>query len=201
VTVPGGTTIRPGGTADGALTAMTSIIPRYRDKLDAVAAQFADQVNTVHQQGYDLTGTLGKAMFANGSGTPGPITAANISLAITGEEQLAAATLSPADAGGPSADAGMAGTIYQLRLDAAGSDASYRQMIVSLGVESTTTSNNLATQSVISTQVDAARESTSGVNIDEEMTNMLQFQHGYAAAGKLISTINDMLDDLMNMVR
>jgi flagellar hook-associated protein 1 FlgK len=48
--------------------------------------------------------------------------------------------------------------------------------------------------------VDASRESTSGVNIDEEMTNMLQYQHGYAAAGKLVSTINDMLDTVINMV-
>jgi flagellar hook-associated protein 1 FlgK len=39
------------------------------------------------------------------------------------------------------------------------------------------------------------------VSIDEEMTNMLQFQHAYSAAGQLVSTINSMLDDLMNMVR
>jgi flagellar hook-associated protein 1 FlgK len=70
-----------------------------------------------------------------------------------------------------------------------------------LGVQATTTSTKLDAQSVISSNVDASRESTSGVNLDEEMTNMLQFQHGYAAAGKLVSTINDMLDDLMNMVQ
>jgi flagellar hook-associated protein 1 FlgK len=39
------------------------------------------------------------------------------------------------------------------------------------------------------------------VNLDEEMTNMLQYQHGYSAAAKLVSTINAMLDDLMNMVQ
>ena len=38
------------------------------------------------------------------------------------------------------------------------------------------------------------------MSIDEEMTNMLQFQHAYSAAGQLVSTINSMLDDLMNMV-
>ena len=76
----------------------------------------------------------------------------------------------------------------------------YRKAIVALGVQAATASTNLTTQSAVSTQVDASRESTSGVNIDEEMTSMLQYQHGYAAAGKLVSVINDMLDTVINMV-
>ena len=48
---------------------------------------------------------------------------------------------------------------------------------------------------------DASREAVSGVNLDEELTNMLQYQHAYAAAGKLVTVINDTLDTLINMVR
>ena len=44
------------------------------------------------------------------------------------------------------------------------------------------------------TQVDAARESVAGVNIDEEMTNMLSFQHAYAAAGRMVTAIDETLD-------
>jgi flagellar hook-associated protein 1 FlgK len=51
---------------------------------------------------------------------------------------------------------------------------------------------------VIAGQVDASRESVSGVNIDEEMTNMLAFQHGYQAAGRLVTAIDEMLDTLIN---
>jgi flagellar hook-associated protein 1 len=200
-TAPGNTTIIPGGTADGALQTMTTIIPRYRSQLDAVAQQLANQVNVVQQQGFDQNGNAGRPMFDDGKGTTSGITAATINVALATPDLLAAASLSPAAAGGASsADGGNADALYQLRLDRAGSDANYRQMIVGLGVDSATTSGNLATQSVVSTQVDAARESTSGVNLDEEMTNMLQYQHGYAAAGKLVSTISSMLDDLMNMV-
>ena len=71
-------------------------------------------------------------------------------------------------------------------------------MIVALGVQSAVATTTLQTQSAISTQVDASRESSSGVNIDEEMTNMLQFQHGYQAAARLITTIDEMLDTLIN---
>ena len=40
----------------------------------------------------------------------------------------------------------------------------------------------------------------SAVSLDEEMTNMLQFQHAYAAAGQLVSTVQSMMDTLINMV-
>jgi flagellar hook-associated protein FlgK len=59
-------------------------------------------------------------------------------------------------------------------------------------------SRNLDIQSVISTQVDSARDSVAGVNIDEEMTNMLSYQHAYAAAGRLITAIDETLDKLIN---
>jgi flagellar hook-associated protein 1 FlgK len=42
------------------------------------------------------------------------------------------------------------------------------------------------------------RESNSGVNVDEELSNMIKYQHGYAAAARFITTINSMLDTLIN---
>jgi flagellar hook-associated protein 1 FlgK len=46
--------------------------------------------------------------------------------------------------------------------------------------------------------VDASRESVSGVNLDEEMTNMLRFQHAYSAAARMITAIDETLDVLIN---
>jgi flagellar hook-associated protein 1 FlgK len=189
---------------------MSSIIPTYQSQLNGIAQQLADQVNAVHEKGYDLNGDPGTAMFDDGSGVTTGITAANISLAITDPRKVAAAVLSPTDTGGPiSADHDIATKLYQLRLGlpqadgsyADGADSIYRKMIVSLGVQSSSTANNLTTANVISTNVDASRESVSGVNLDEEMSNMLQFQHGYAAAGKVVATIQTMMDTLINMVQ
>ena len=42
------------------------------------------------------------------------------------------------------------------------------------------------------------RQSISGVNIDEELANMIRFQHGYNAAARFITTINSMLDTIIN---
>jgi flagellar hook-associated protein 1 len=202
VTSPGNSLVRTGGTADGQLTAMTTTIPAYRTQLDAIAQQLATDLNAAHGQGYDQAGEQGGLLFDDGAGDPGNVTAANITLLVTDPAKLAAASLSTDDTGGAvSADNGNADAIYQLSLKNDSTDATYRKMIVALGVQASTASDRLASQSAISTQVDASRESVSGVNLDEEMTNMLQYQHAYAAAGKLVSVINDTLDTLINMVR
>jgi flagellar hook-associated protein 1 len=210
-TKPGGTPLRVGGTADGDITSMTSIIPGYQKTLDGIAQQLATQVNTAHETGYDQDGTLGGKVFTDGAGGDTTVTAANLTVAITSTRKLAAATLDPASAGGTlqpdgtwsvvSSDNKMADGLFQQRLLGTGADADYNAMIVGLGVQATTTSTKLSAQGVISTNVDASRESVSGVNLDEEMTNMLQFQHGYQAAAKLVTTIDDMLDTIINMVR
>ena len=56
-------------------------------------------------------------------------------------------------------------------------------------------------QSIAQAAVDAAedrRQNVSGVSLDEEMANMLRFQRGYQASARAMSTIDDMLDTLIN---
>lgn len=45
------------------------------------------------------------------------------------------------------------------------------------------------------------RDSFAGVNIDEELAQMVVFQNSYSAAARVITTANDMYDTLINMVR
>jgi len=200
ITAPGGTPITPGGTAAGQLTAMTTIIPAYKAQLDGVAQQLATQLNAVHQAGWDMDGNPGKALLTDGAGGT-TVTAASIRLAISDPDELAASATDPATVGGRSTSDGTnADRIGQLKSKSDGADNVYRKMIVALGVQSSSAANNLTAQSAISTQVDASRESVSGVSIDEEMTNMLQFQHAYSAAAKVITTIDDTIQTLLNMV-
>jgi flagellar hook-associated protein FlgK len=195
VTATGGYTIRPGGTAEGQLNVLNTIIPGHRADLNAVAQNLATALNTAHGGGWDLDGTKGTDLL--GPGTPGPITADNITLLFHDPRKVAASGFPPG-ATGPVLDSSNADAISQLRLSSTGADAQYRAMIVSLGVQSAVSDRNLGIQQVITTQVDAARESVSGVNIDEEMTNMLSFQHAYAAAGRLVTAIDETLDVLIN---
>jgi flagellar hook-associated protein FlgK len=194
VTAGGGYAVRPGGAVSGQLGALTSIIPAHRAALDTVAGQLATVINAGQANGWDLDGNVGGPLLGS---TAGPITASTLTLLSTDPRQVAASGVAPG-ALGPSLDSSNADAIAQLRLSTTGPDARYRQLIVDLGVQAAVTARNLDIQQVITTQVDAARESVAGVNIDEEMTNMLSFQHAYAAAGRLVTAIDETLDLLIN---
>jgi flagellar hook-associated protein 1 FlgK len=47
----------------------------------------------------------------------------------------------------------------------------------------------------------ARRESASGVNIDEEMTKLIQFQRAFESSSMLVRTADEMYQDLIDMVR
>jgi len=57
----------------------------------------------------------------------------------------------------------------------------------------------LATESLVMKELNDMRLSISGVNIDEELANMIRYQHGYNAAARFVSTVNAMLDVLMRL--
>ena len=67
-----------------------------------------------------------------------------------------------------------------------------------LGVAAQSSTRRRDIQNAVTDQVDAARDSESGVNLDEEMTNLLTYQRGYEAASRVLTTIDSMLDQLIN---
>ncbi|MGY1708654.1 flagellar hook-associated protein FlgK [Geodermatophilus sp. SYSU D00758] len=195
VTDPGGSAVPVGGTAAGRLTVMTHVVPTYRAGLDAVAAGFVAQVNALHRSGYDRDGNQGGDLL--GPPPPATVTAGNIALLVGSPAAVVASKLPPSG-GGASTDNGIADEIGQLRLATDGPDTTYRAMIVELGVQASVSARTLDIQSVVATNVDAARESVAGVNLDEEMANMLQYQHAYAAASRMVTAIDEALDVLIS---
>jgi flagellar hook-associated protein 1 FlgK len=67
-----------------------------------------------------------------------------------------------------------------------------------IGLLGERTETALQTENLIMKQFRDMRDSISGVNIDEELANMIKYQHGYAAAARFITTVNSMLDTLIN---
>jgi flagellar hook-associated protein 1 FlgK len=100
-------------------------------------------------------------------------------------------------AGGP-LDASVALGLADMATSATGADSVYRQAIVQLGVDTQTATNRNQIQTTATQSLDNARSQQSGVSLDEEMTNLVEFQHGYDAAARLLTTIDTMLDTLIN---
>lgn len=77
-------------------------------------------------------------------------------------------------------------------------EAYYNAAMANLGASSEAMDDMVASQAIIITQVDTWRSSTSGVNWNEELTNMIMFQQGYAACSRCLTTMDEMLDRLIN---
>ncbi|MCX8129903.1 MAG: flagellar hook-associated protein FlgK [Clostridia bacterium] len=73
-----------------------------------------------------------------------------------------------------------------------------KSMIATLGIDSQQAVRISANQQVIVKQVENRRLSDSGVSIDEEMTNLVKFQHAYNASAKMITTMSEVYDTLIN---
>lgn len=83
-------------------------------------------------------------------------------------------------------------------LDNASLDGYYSAMIGGLGIQAQDAKRSMQTQQALVNQLDNQRQSVSGVNIDEEMTNMIRYQKGYNAAARVMTTMDEMLDKLIN---
>ena len=182
------------GTAGGQLSTLTTIIPKFRGQLNTIAESLANTLNAGQAAGFDLAGVTGGPILGPVGGGPGSVTAANIKLAFTDPKLIAASGVG----GAANLDNSNADRIGKFRGQPAGVDANYRKMIVELGVQAAVAIRNTDIQAVITTQVDAARESVAGVNIDEEMTNMLSFQQAFNAASRMVTAIDETLDQLIN---
>jgi flagellar hook-associated protein 1 len=66
-----------------------------------------------------------------------------------------------------------------------------------LGIQSQTANNQVKNQTSLLQQIDTQRQSVSGVDLNEEMSNMIQYQQGYNASAKMVSTIQDLFNTLM----
>lgn len=101
-------------------------------------------------------------------------------------------------------DGGAALAIAQLRTrpvmlgQASGFDAFFAAQTADIGLRGEEAAKSLDTAKLVMKDLKDLRESFSGVNIDEEMTNMITFQRGYAAIARFVNTFDEMLDTVIN---
>lgn len=79
-------------------------------------------------------------------------------------------------------------------------DGHYNSLVAQIGMESRTVERDLEFNALVTNQMEELRDSTSGVSLDEEMSNLIKFQHAYSAAAKLITVADEMLLTLLQAV-
>ncbi|PRX32576.1 flagellar hook-associated protein 1 FlgK [Orenia metallireducens] len=74
----------------------------------------------------------------------------------------------------------------------------YSSVIAKLGVDSQRAERMVQNQETLTKQMNEDQASYSGVSLDEEMGKMIQYQHAYNAAAKIVSTMDELLETLVN---
>jgi len=186
----GGTATITSGAAAAHLTTINTTVEDWRDTLDTVAAALASKVNAVHTTGYDLSGTIGGTFF---TGT----TADTLAVAITDGTRIAASAIAPTG-GVASLDGSKADALAQLATSTAGPDEKYQGLVVDLGMDVKAAEQAAESQKAMAFSLTSQINVESGVSIDEEMTNLLAYQRAYEAASRLLTTIDSVLEILIN---
>ncbi|MGA9175664.1 MAG: flagellar hook-associated protein FlgK [Desulfobacterales bacterium] len=75
----------------------------------------------------------------------------------------------------------------------------YHSMVGSIGIASASVSRDRSFSELMVNELSNIRDSISAVSLDEEMTNLIAYQHAYAAAAKLISVSDEMLKTLLEV--
>jgi flagellar hook-associated protein 1 len=148
-------------------------LAQYGKELNGVASTLAESVN----------GLTTAAKFFSGT------TAATIKVAVAPAQVQ---TSSTGTVGGN--DVALA--VAALRGKQA--DRSYAALIAQVGSGVQNAKNNQANQQAVVNSVESQRQSVSGVSLDEEMTNLITFQRGYEASARTLTSMDEMLDTLIN---
>lgn len=196
------TTSLTGGRIGGFLHARDTLVPDYQSRLDTLAYTVAQQVNTLHQSGYDATGAAGGAFFTPPAAVAGAAAAMQVTAALQGSSQLVAA--SGTGAPGDNTIARALANLRDAKVLGGGTATmaeSWAQLAYKVGSDAESAERLRQSRHDVTSEVERLRDQMSGVSLDEEAASMLKFQRAYEANAKFFSTIDGLLDTLLNLVR
>jgi flagellar hook-associated protein 1 len=185
-----------GGDLGGVLQARDQQLPSYQNALDSLAFGIGTQVNQQNEKGIDGSGNPGAALFSlppTQSGAGGLI-----QVTTTDPNAVAAAAPGQGSAGNANASAlaGLSSASVAGGQTASGFLASFLGQIGSDTAAATT--NNSAQQATLS-QLTTQRDSFSAVSLDEEASNLTQYQRAYQAAAQVFNIANSIMASALNL--
>lgn len=193
---PGNTLGQIGGT----LNIRDDLIPEKLAKVDELAFNLATALNGMHSAGFGLNGSTGNNFF-----TPGVMAGYSlaIQLNISDVNDIAAADVT-GQAGNNKNALSIAGLRNQNIPSSFGSTTLvgfYNALAGDVGLEVQRAERSNQRSELLVKQLGNLRESTSGVSLDEELTNLVKYQKAFAGTAKLITTATEMMDTVLGLIR
>ncbi len=187
------------GKIKGMLDVRDKNIPAYLDELDQLAVGFAEGVNELHSGGFNLDGTTGINFFDPGVSGAGNI---RVDTAILNDANLIAA----AGVAGEPGNNAVALAISDLRNAPSMNQGQftfgdfYGSLLSTVGAQTQEAEFLKSSYELTVEKLELTRESVSGVSLDEEMTNLIEAQQAFTAASRVVTTIDEMTNTILNMI-
>ncbi|MDB5038412.1 MAG: Flagellar hook-associated protein 1 [Bacteriovoracaceae bacterium] len=188
----GGNMIDRNTTINGAMT-----------NLDNLAYQLSTQFNASYSTGYGLDSSTGNNFFTPLASATGAAANLSVDASVSNPQTIAAAQQDPTVSG--KGDNRKALTLQNIQNSLTMNSGTvtfsqnYQAMIGSIGVMVNTVNQDVTNKTNLLNQMQTQRESVSGVNMDEEGANIIQYQKAFEAASKLMSLADSMMDELLKI--
>ncbi|HET9076915.1 MAG TPA: flagellar hook-associated protein FlgK [Acidimicrobiales bacterium] len=186
------------GTAAGLLAGMNSYIggsSGYRAQLATVEGALANSVNTALGNGVTTTGASGSAYPLFQTDATGNWT---VNQSIVSDPSLIAAASSTSTA--PVNDGSNAQAIANMWDSATGPDAAYRNLVQQVGDQVSSVNNQVQAQTGIANAAQQNLQAVTGVDPNQQLVSLMNFQQAYQASAKVISTVDSAMQALMAAV-
>jgi flagellar hook-associated protein 1 FlgK len=185
-----------GGSIEGEITARDGALASLQSGLNTLASQLITQVNTIYSAGYDLNGNTGQDLF---TGTDASNIGVNSNVVTDPSQFQAAGTAGAAGDNTVALALAQLGNQNITGLNNQTFSANYAQTVSNLGGSISSVNSDLNTSQVVTQMLTNDRASASGVSLDGEMSNLIQYQKAYEASAELITTLNEMLQTVVAM--
>lgn len=205
------------GKLKGLLEVRDGSLQKAMDELNKLAYTLVTETNQIHRNGYGIDGQTGRNFFKSldylDPNNPYKDAIQNMAIEDHIKDNLntvAAAggtILNPTDrlrtynGSGDGSNAILVAQLKQKNFFNEGKSSFndfYNEVVTEVASRSKRYETEAAYSSSLSSQLDAKRQELSGVSLDEELANLIKYQHAYNAAAKIITTVDEMLDKIIN---
>jgi len=184
------------GELKGLLDMRDKTIPQFMSDLDVLAETLVTQVNSVHASGYDLNDTTNINFFDENFLSAGNL---RLSQDVTNNVTKIAASRSGAvgDNSNAQAISDLRNSLFMTR-GTATMEEFYNTIVGKVGIDTNKAVQLKESYTLLVEQLENARQSVQGVSLDEEMTQMIKYQHAFDAAARVITTVDQALETVIN---
>ncbi|WP_317367273.1 flagellar hook-associated protein FlgK [uncultured Tyzzerella sp.] len=188
-------------------------IPNVQKKIDTLVHEMVTLLNEKTKNGFGLDGNKGVEIFVRKSGAVGNETPGNYATLYTLDNLKINPALLEADGynklgfSTKAGDVGDNSIVLDIlnewkkergNLEGASIDGYYKKIITDFAVKIQEDREKLESKLGVIDLAQNKRVTISGVSLDEELSNMLKFQHAYNSAAKIINVIDGMMDKVIN---